>query len=146
MPLCMDADDGNPLGGKAIAELFVEQRVSHGARQEHRYRPARSAVPHRQHNRHARGGYRQLFIALRMLDLVAQPLIPVTHTHHLNPSHRPSRHRLFVGPAMSVVFRTSAQHSVNVGAVAPPGSQVLAARAVQHNGCLSEPMIGDGRP
>ena len=88
MSFGVDSDDGNALAGKAIAELFVKQRVGHGARQEHRNRPAWPAVPHRQHNRHARGGDRDLFIELRVLHLVAQPLISITHAHHLNPAHR----------------------------------------------------------
>ncbi len=85
VPLGVDAHDGDALGGKAIAELFIEQRMGHGSRQEHHHRAVRSAVPHRQHNRHARGGNRHLLVALRVLNLIAQPLISIAHAHHHCP-------------------------------------------------------------
>lgn len=47
MPLEVNPDDVNTLRGKRIAELLVEQRVCHGAGQEHRDRAHRLAVPYR---------------------------------------------------------------------------------------------------
>src|SRR6516162_5675661 len=80
----MNTHHGNALGGKAVAELFIEQRVRHGSGQEHGHWPARTAAPHGQHDWNLRRGDRHLLIALRVLYLIAQPLISVAHTNHLN--------------------------------------------------------------